>query len=437
MSAIQTVRAISGFDTEDFGSEVLRVGDLNGDGQTELVFVQSAFGPRTIECITATTLAGEVLWQVGRPSAANGRVYSDLPVQVYDWDDDGLDDVLYVRQAEYLEPVEYGDDRIREWARKYGGHATLVVLDGRTGREKTTIALPAPADDSLAFADLTGRGRPEDFIVKDRYWNMWGVARTGEVLWKYTGVVGHFPAVADLDSDGRDEVFIGYALIDHDGRVLFDLKADGSKTHSDANALCRTAGGEWRLLFGNHGAHCLDIHGREVWYKKLTEAQHVFAGRFRGAAGHQVAVIDRGFPRSKEGRPADLYLLDLETGEEIWRRAMPAGCWGAHAQIIRWSGREDRVEILVRRGMGEPDAIYDGDGNVVAEFPVPPEICSVYQDPTLKEPNSGIHYCYRADVWGDAREEVILCGWKGVRIHANGRSCSSYVMRNSTIYTGV
>jgi hypothetical protein len=80
--------------------------------------------------------------------------------------------------------VEYGEDRIREWSKRYGGHAAMVVLDGRTGREKLSIAIPAPADDSFAFADLTGRGRREDFVVKDRYWNMWGVASSGEVLWQ-------------------------------------------------------------------------------------------------------------------------------------------------------------------------------------------------------------------------------------------------------------
>jgi hypothetical protein len=67
----------------------------------------------------------------------------------------------------------------------------MLVLDGRTGKEKTRFNLPAPADDSLLFADLTGRGRREDMVVKDRYWNMWGVSHEAKVLWSYTGSVGH------------------------------------------------------------------------------------------------------------------------------------------------------------------------------------------------------------------------------------------------------
>ena len=69
-------------------------------------------------------------------SAANGRIYSDLPVQVYDWDGDGVNEVLYVRQAEYVGPIVFpiGEDVIRMRAKRYAGNATMVVLDGLTGR---------------------------------------------------------------------------------------------------------------------------------------------------------------------------------------------------------------------------------------------------------------------------------------------------------------
>ncbi len=36
---------------------------------------------------------------------------------------------------------------IRERADRYEGNATMVILDGRTGKEKGSFALPAPADD--------------------------------------------------------------------------------------------------------------------------------------------------------------------------------------------------------------------------------------------------------------------------------------------------
>ena len=128
----------------------------------------------------------------------------------------------------------------RERADRYIGDATMVVLDGTSGKEKATFALPAPADDSFLFADLTGRGRPQDLVVKDRYWNMWGVSFEREILWHWEGRTGHFPVAADVDGDGRDEVFVGYALIDSDGTVLFDNQDDLEPSHhSDANWVLR------------------------------------------------------------------------------------------------------------------------------------------------------------------------------------------------------
>src|SRR5512136_1105767 len=99
----KTVHMVSRIVAKDFLSEIIRIGDLNGDGAPDILFVQDLYGPRQITCLTATTLAGEILWQNGTPAKDNGRAYCDLPVQIYDWDKDGANEVLYVRQARYLE----------------------------------------------------------------------------------------------------------------------------------------------------------------------------------------------------------------------------------------------------------------------------------------------------------------------------------------------
>jgi hypothetical protein len=228
----KTVNLVCRIVGKEFLSETIRIGDLNGDGAPDVLFVQNLYGPRMITCLTATTLSGEIIWQTGTPSKDNGRAYCDLPVQIYDWDGDGTNEVLYVQQAAYLNSPAATAQNIRERAPRYEGNATMLVLDGRTGKEKTHFALPAPADDSFLFADLTGRGRREDLVVKDRYWNMWGVAHDAKVLWHYEGSTGHYPAIADVDEDGRDEVFVGFALIDHDGKVVFQKDAKGA--HQDA-----------------------------------------------------------------------------------------------------------------------------------------------------------------------------------------------------------
>jgi hypothetical protein len=425
------VHLVSVIDVKDFGAETIRIGDLDGDGGPDLLFVQSVFGTRQITCLTATTIAGRVLWQTGKPSADNGRIYSDLPVQIYDWDNDGDNEVLYVRQAKYVEPP-YDGHSVRERAARYEGHATMAILDGATGREKGRFDLPAPADDCFLFADLTGRGRREDLVVKDRYWNLWGVGHDGKVLWHWAGSTGHFPAVADLDDDGRDEVFVGFALIDHDGKVLFSRAPEGA--HQDAAYLLRPADGKWRLLFANSGIHCLAVDGSELWRHALGEAQHVVAGRFRKDSQLQLAVVDRT-PEPTHRRDANawgiLYLYDLN-GREIWRRQQNKGDWAIAPLAIRWTGLDDPQSILVYgRGPGRPAVIYDGNGQVTDELPM--QLTS--GRPAADRPAE--FYALVADVWGDSREEVILFGARGACIYANARLAPIATQYNETLYPGM
>jgi hypothetical protein len=409
---------------------------LNGDGAPDLLFVQDLYGPRIITCLTATTVMGEVLWQSGTPSGANGRAYCDLPVQIYDWDNDGRNEVLYVQQASYLDSPAPAAGTVRERAPRYSGNATLTVLDGASGKEKARLPLPAPADDSFLLADLTGRGRREDLVVKDRYWNMWGVAHDGKVLWQYSGSTGHYPAIADIDGDGRDEVFVGYALIDHDGKVLFQKDAAGQ--HQDAAFIVRPPDGRWRLLFGNGGIHCLATDGTQLWHHPLGEAQHVVAGRFRTDSPVQVMAVDRT-PRPEHRRDANawaiLYLYDLE-GREIWHQTMDKGEWCIATRLIRWNGVGQQDCVLVygysveRQGVAKPARIYDGQGRVVAVLPI--EVAP------LGDEKEYFSDCYgmAADVWGDSREEAMLFGSRGCVIYANTRPCPEPALYNMTLYPG-
>ena len=427
--ALTTAHLVSNIDVKDFGAETVRIGDLDGDGGPDLLFVQSVRGTRAITCLTAATIFGKVLWQTGAPSKDNGAIYSDLPVQIYDWDRDGHNEVLYVRQAVYAEPPYQGG--VRERADRYEGNATMLVLDGRTGQEKTSFALPAPADDCFLFADLTGRGRREDLVVKDRYWNMWGVSHQGEVLWHWEGSTGHFPAIADVDDDGKDEVFVGYALIDNDGKVLFQHDAKGA--HQDAAYIVRAPDQKWRLLFGNGGIHCLDPDGTERWAHPLGEAQHVVAGRFRATSPLDLVVIDRT-PLPTHHRDehawAILYLYDLD-GNEIWRRQQSEGAWAIATIPIDWFGPGAPLGILVYgHGLGRPAVIYNGEGEIVDTLPLEPAASWTGQDPAW-------YYALAADVWGDSRDEVILFGSRGACIYANTRLLEIPTLYNENLYPGM
>ena len=425
------VHLVSCLDVQDFGAETVRIGDLNADGAPDLLFVQSHFGSRSITCLTATSISGQLLWQFGEPSPDNGRIYADLPVQIYDWDGDGRNDVLFVRQAVYAEPP-YDGHSVRERASRYEGHATLVVLEGATGGEKGHVVLPAPADDCFLLANLTGGQRRQDLVVKDRYWNMWGVTHEGRELWHWNGSTGHFPAIADVDEDGRDEVFVGYALIDDDGKVLFSH--DSRDAHQDACYAIRPGGGAWQLLFGNGGLHSLRVDGTEHWHQPMGECQHVVAGRFRSDSPLQLVSIDRtpiATHRRDENAWAILYLYDLE-GKEIWHKQQQKGAWAIAPLAVRWSGSEVPQDILVYgHGPGRPAAIYGGDGELVDELPM------CYTEARTPADRRTDFYVLVADVWGDSREEVILFGSRGACIYANARPHAVETLYNETLYPGM
>jgi hypothetical protein len=423
-------RLLNRIDVKDFGAETVRIGDLDGDGGPDLLFVQSHFGSREISCLTAATITGQVLWQVGKPSVENGRIYSDLPVQIYDWDDDGQNEVLHVRQAKYLDP--YDGTSVRERATRYEGQATMLVLDATTGKEEINFPIPSPADDCFLFADLTGRGRPEDLVVKDRYWNLWGVAHDGNALWHWSGSTGHFPAIADVDDDGKDEVFVGFALIDHDGKASFSKDPKGA--HQDACWIARPADGKWRLLFGDGGIHCLSVDGTELWRHPLGEAQHVVAGRFQKDSEMQFAVVDRT-PLSSHRRDANawaiLYLYDLN-GRELWRRQQEKGEWAIAPLAINWSGPDAPQSILVYgQGPGRPAVLYNGQGEAIAKLPI-----ECLPQRTAEDRRTEF-YALVADVWGDSREEIILFGSRGACIYTNPRPLAVRGQYNETLYPGM
>ena len=467
---------VSSFETHAFGAEVVRIGDLNADGSPDLLFPQTLnlakpgtkelmCATQEVSCLTATTITGEILWQYGRPDVNNGCGTGDVPVQIYDWDNDGQNEVLFIRQAIYAELYPEDPPDLRARAKRYEGTATIVVLDGKTGQEKTSIPIPAPADDRILFADLTGRGRREDFVLKDGYGeNVYGVCRTGELLWHWHGGVwpvpdhncanepkvfnhdekceaGHCPAVWDADGDGLDEVFFGHALLDHDGRVLFREDCTSAE-HQNASYIIHRSDGRCRLLFGNGGVHCLNTDGKRLWHSSLEgdDGQHVVAGRFCADSELQVAVIARGHDYTPQGKPATLYLFDLETGKELWRRPQLPGGWAAGAVEIRWRGVDEFQDILVyNRGdmedhAGSLSAIYDGQGNIVDQIEVPSGLLENQDNVTRW---SGGYFCGRADLWGDSREEVIISGRNGVQIHANRRPLAIPTLYNSTTYNGM
>lgn len=374
---MKEAKVLGSIDITAAGGGKCLLGDLDGDGRMELVVVQAdndiddRYVPHQITCVTAYRLTGEMIWQTGECHEKCGNFGSDFPAQVYDIDADGKAEILCVMNHEFL------------------------VLDGMTGSIKDRHPLPdEQAHDCIILADLTGKGRPTDIILKDRYRRMWALDCEWNLLWTHEGNIGHFPWTADVNGDGYDEVMAGYDLLDHNGKLLWSCH--DLEDHADCLWTGDVTGnGSVQIAVGGSVTCLYSADGKEIWrYDGSIESQHIALGKFcPKLPGLQVAGLDRirrgdGYKGQWDGKDG-MFLLDCN-GHELWKEDRKTKGWLTIVDALYgWNG-EDRDYILAyRRGGGELPALYDGDMQKVVVFP-----------------HDG--YVIHADLFGRGKEDVIV-----------------------------
>ena len=333
------------------------MGDIDGNGRMELVCVQPDGGiddryvPHQVTCVTAFSLMGELLWQVGTPVEEPGGFGSDFPAQIVDIDGDGRLEVLVVMDK------------------------TFRVLEGATGQEKRRHPLPDEmAHDCIIIANLSGKPTPRDVILKNRYFDMWAMDENFELLWKHHGNIGHFPLACDINGDGRDEVMAGYDLLSADGKILWSCK--DLEDHADCLWMGDVNGdGKPELCVGGSVTCLYDGDGNELWrYTGSIESQHVALGKFLpDSPGLQIAGLDRirrgdGYKGQWDGKDG-IFLLDSH-GEELWKEDRKTQGWLTIVNTYRnWNGEGRDYILAYRRGGGVNPTLYNGKMEEIVVFP--------------------------------------------------------------------
>jgi rhamnogalacturonan endolyase len=228
----------------DYDFQKIGIADLDGDGQLEYIIKQPNFNtdpyqrpgywkksPSTYK-LEAYKQDGTLMWRYDMGWAIEAGIWY-APWIVYDVDQDGKAEV-YCKAGE-------GDPRDAKGLVK-SGLEYLVKLDGETGRvvAKTAWLSRAGYQDYnrycrnfLAVAYLDGK-RPAIIMQRGTYrlirtraldrdlnpiWTWEASASNSD----YRGQGSHGLVTADVDGDGRDELVIGAACIDDDGRGLWTL----------------------------------------------------------------------------------------------------------------------------------------------------------------------------------------------------------------------
>jgi len=369
-------------DIKGFGvGRNLRFGDLDSDGESDVLISQvKRHGPgdanSEVGCMTAMTFNGDILWRIGKPDRDNAELTNDVGVQIHDLNNDGKNEVIYCKDFE------------------------IVVAEGSSG--KTLYKAPTPEvtnrdpnerqnkfdrilGDCLFFCDLSGKGYAGDIIIKDRYKRVWAMNSNLELLWYNFINTGHYPYAYDIDGDGKDEVALGYSMIDDDGSIIWSLDKKLDQ-HADGIAVLPYREGEEPTVLcaaSDEGIFFADKNGNILKHHYLGHVQNPAAANFRDdLPGLETVSINFW------GNQGIINYYDAD-GEPYL--SIEPNQYGSMCLPLNWTGRSE--EFFVLNANVDEGGIYDGYGRRVLDFPHDghPDMCNAV-----------------LDITGDCRDEIVV-----------------------------
>ena len=312
---------------------------------------------------------------------------------------------------------------VAEFAQKATGADLfeIRILDGRTGRvkraQKTPIAdqddeglIGAPYNmyaftrlnpDGIRICNFRGLPKPSDILIKDRYCRIWALDDQLNVLWKYKSPTntGHCPLPVDIDGDGRDELLVGYRMLDSDGTELwhYPIREDHTDEIVAGKWKPHDENGDFACVSGTQGFFIGDFYGNILARDMIGHAQRVSVANYcPELPGLQIAVTNYW------GHQGCIFLYDSD-GKPLWE--MQNEMNGNIIAPVNWDG--NGAELILTNADAARGGLINGQGVRAVSFPDDghPTLC-----------------CEALDLTGDERDELVVWDYHSLWIYTQADS---------------
>ena len=190
-----------------------------------------------------------------------------------------------------------------------------------------------------------------------------------------------------MDQDGKEEVAVGYSLVDDDGKILWSMDKE-LRDHADGVAIVNFSLADppvLRLLCtaSDEGIYFADLTGRRLKHHLLGHVQNPTVAELRtDLPGLETVSINFW------GNQGILHFFDAQGN--VYHDVEPVQ-HGSMLLPINWTGKPPEYFILSASVI--EGGLFDGLGRKVIEFPADghPEMCNAVVDLT-----------------GDCRDEIIV-----------------------------